>query len=262
MGNKRVTWSVLLRRSNYSTNKGEIYPEVELRGTLTMEDIVNAIISARSELRRETYLAVAREIEEMMQSFLVEGYAIRTGVGTLTPAVTGPWDFRRLEPEARAKNKATLRYSVSKEMKKKLANPLFQQSGFRKSRLCINHIYNPYLPDAENIASPGDTLKLVGNHLLMKGDHPERGFYFLKADTEEVAAFIPGEKIHLPGRTTTFVQVPNDLPAGNYLLKVVSQCTTSPKILKTPAEYVCPTILQVMPREAALEAARAQKEEG
>lgn len=260
LDDERVTWSVLLRRSNYSMNKGEMFPEVMLRGTLTMEDIIDAIVGSRSELHRETFKMVAERLEEAMQSFLVQGYAISTGVGTLTPAVTGVWDFHRIDPEARAKNKATIRYTVSKEMKKKLDNPLFRQVGYRRSRLYIDHIFNHYLPEAENIASPGDILKLEGNHLLMNGESPKRGIYFLKAGTQEVAAFISPREMIMNGRTTTFVRVPDDLPIGNYNLKVVSQCTTNPKPLKTPGEYISKTVLQILPKEEAQEAARVQQE--
>lgn len=260
--NERVTWPLMLKRSNFVQSKGVMYPEVMLRGTLTMEDIIDAIVSGRSELHRETFRMVAQRLEEAMQSFLVQGYAISTGLGTLTPAVTGPWDFRRIDPEARAKNKATIRYNVSKEMKEKLDNPLFRQVGFRRSRLYIDHVYNQYLPEAENVASPGDILKLVGNHLLMNGESPKRGIYFLKAETQEVAAFISPKEMIINGRTTTFLTVPGDLPTGDYLLKVVSQCTTNPKPLKVPGEYVRKTVLRVMPKEEALEAVRGQEEEG
>ena len=54
MNKKRVKWSVSLYRCNIGETKGKLYPKVNLRGTLSMEDLLDKIVEAHSELKRET----------------------------------------------------------------------------------------------------------------------------------------------------------------------------------------------------------------
>lgn len=43
---------------------------------------------------------------DLVEEYLLEGFSVTGELGTLTPTVTGLWDFDRIQPTARAKNKA------------------------------------------------------------------------------------------------------------------------------------------------------------
>lgn len=259
MEKKRVTWSVLLRRSNLITNKGQYYPQVLLMDRISVDQLIRRIVEAGSEYKLETYLAIAHRLEREIRDYLIEGYAISSSLGTLTPTVTGMWNFDRLDPDARAQNKATLNYTMSKELKESFATPLFHAVGSRTSRLAIGHVINPRHRDVEAIASPGEYLILEGRLLLMNGELSERGIYFIDEETEEVAAFIRPEEMLLNTRSMIHIQVPQDLPPGTYRLRVVSQCTTGPRPLKEAAsnEYGG---LQILSRDEAAAAVEARRE--
>lgn len=259
MKEQRVTWSVLLRQSNLLTNKGQYYPQVLLRDRISVDQLIHRIVAAGSEYKLETYLAIAHRLEREIRDYLIEGYAISSSLGTLTPTVTGMWNFDRIDPEARAQNQATLNYTMSKEMKESFANPLFHAVGSRSSRLAIGRVINTRHRDVEGIASPGDYLILEGRLLLMNGELPERGIYFVDAGTEEEVAFIGPEDMFHNTRSMIHIQVPEDLPVGTYSLRVVSQCTTGPRPLKEAAsnEYGG---LQIMPRDEAMAAVEARRE--
>lgn len=262
MRKDRVTWFVSLTRSNYTTNKGKVYPQAILRGTLNVEDVVNSIVARGSELRRETLLAIAHQIEESIMDYLVDGFAVTGALGTLTPTVTGEWSYDRIDPSARAQNEATLRYTISKEIKERFANPLFQNQGMRNSRLCISSLSNMEYEGADCIVSPGNTVLVKGNLLLMNGEDPSRGFYFIDPETQEVAGFIPAGKIYGSTRSLVHFKIPEDLPFGTYFLKVVSQCNTNPRPLQKPNSFVWKKRIEVMAPDLAEEAVRRLREEG
>lgn len=259
MKDKRVTWQVLLRKYNLDPHKDEFYPQVLLMDRISVDQLIRRIVAAGSEYKLETYLAIAHRLEREIRDYLIEGYAISSSLGTLTPTVTGMWNFDRIDPDARAQNKATLNYTMSKELKESFANPLFHAVGSRTSRLAIGHVINPRHRDVEAIASPGEYLILEGRLLLMNGELPERGLYFVDEETEEDAAFIRPEDMLLNTRSIIHIQVPGDLPIGTYRLRVVSQCTTGPRPLKEAAssEYGG---LRIMPRDEAAAAVEARRE--
>ena len=79
----------------------------------------------------------------------------------------------------------------------------------------------------------------------MNGDLPEPGVYLLRADTMDVACHLTPDTFALCTRGRIALQLPADLAPGQYRLKVVSQCSTSPKPLKKARAYLWPGVLTV-----------------
>lgn len=232
MKNKRVEWDISLYRYNFSKQKA-LYPRVILRGTVSIYDLANEL-SRRTGSLPEVVCGILGSMETLTEEYLIEGYAVTTHLGTLAPSVTGMWNSNRLLPAARAQNKAVARFTMSKRLKKSLSNPLFQ---VLPNMEALPRIYDVRNTDAqaENREEwlPGDVLLIHGKFLLMNGEDPERGIYFINSETNEVVAHIPPEHIMLNKRSQMFVKVPQVAP-GQYRLRVVSQCTTSPRPLRRP----------------------------
>ena len=93
--------------------------------------------------------------------------------------------------------------------------------------------------------TPGGIVFIYGQQLLMNGDLPERGVYLLRADTMDVACHLTPDTFALCTRGRIALQLPADLAPGQYRLKVVSQCSTSPKPLKKARAYLWPGVLTV-----------------
>lgn len=247
MTKKRVEWKVTLNKSNYQQTSDEMIPKVVLRDTLTLDDLLNRI-SAHSScaLNPETLRHAAGLLMDAIEDHLVEGYAISTPVGTLAPAVTGTWHANRLLPEARALNKATVRYTPGAHLKRVLADPLFHVIGVgARWRVSIYNIQDTATRTENERLTPGRTFIVNGIMLLMNGDLPERGIYLLNSETGETVRHLPPEEFVLCTRRRILATVPPDLPEGEYLVRVVSQCTTNPRPMKQAAEYTFETPLRV-----------------
>lgn len=93
--------------------------------------------------------------------------------------------------------------------------------------------------------TPARGFILRGFMLLMNGDLPERGVYFLDAATGRTVAHISPDELAVSSRSRIVGIVPEELPAGEYQVKVVSQCTTGPRPMKQAVESTFGAVLRV-----------------
>lgn len=248
---QRPEWRVRLTRSNYRNQQEATYfPRVIVPQTLTLEQLIARMTQTRAcSLDAQTLRAAAGMLADAVEEHIVQGYAVSTPLGTLTPALTGTWDFERQQPEARAKNSATVRYTPGTRLKKRLANPLLHAVDTSPNRTAVYDIEDHVSATRNERLTPGGLVTLHGQMLLMNGDLPTRGVYLLRADeADEETATLPEEEpavvLHLtPGqiaintRSRISFQLPADTPPGRYRLRVVSQCTTNNRPLKQAVEY-------------------------
>lgn len=247
MSKRRVEWNVRLLPSNLVTIKGELIPQLLLTRTWTLDDLVARITGdGGCALSAENLRCAADMLMHEMEDCLLEGSAVSTPLGTLAPSVTGTWSVTgRLQPQVRQQNAATVRFTLSPRMKKALANPLFHEMDSLSSRLCIDNVLDTATRIENRCLTPGGSLILHGCMLLMNGDLPQRGVYLTDAVTgRDVCHITPAEMV-VNTRRRIILQLPRELPAGEYLLRVISQCTTSPRPMKQAAEYITRTPLTV-----------------
>ena len=136
MRKKRPEWPVRLYPYHFKKDHHMI-PRVWVPRTYDLEALIDALVADRSELSREALRSAAYQLVNKAIEQLVEGYAVSTPLGTLTPTVTGLWNFNRLSPDARAQNKASVSFSMGKELKKALENPLFRVEDRPKTGPCV-----------------------------------------------------------------------------------------------------------------------------
>ena len=79
----------------------------------------------------------------------------------------------------------------------------------------------------------GDLVEVRGKLLLMNGDDPARGLYFVDEETGGEAAHLPAEELRMVTRSGFTMRVPA-LPPARYRLRATTQCTTSPRPLSQP----------------------------
>lgn len=246
MDKKRVEWRVTLQRSNYRQTKYELVPKVILSGTLTLDHLIDRIAERGSALHAEVLRHAAAQLADEMEDALIDGYAISTPLGMLTPTVTGVWSTDRIQPTERALNGATVRYTLSPGLKKALSDPLLHEKGMRAQRLGIFRVRDVASDTENQLLTPGQNIIIDGDSLLMNGTLPQCGIYFLDAGTGQVASFVPPAGFAANTRRRIILIVPANLPGeAGYRIRVVSQCTTNPKPMKEAAEYTMPTLFTI-----------------
>lgn len=231
MNKKRAEWTVSLYRCNVGKKKGNIYPRVIRQGTVGIDQLAERVVRAGSEISKELLICAANMLIEEAENYLLEGYAVSTPLGTLSPGVSGMWNSLRISEKARNENKAHLNYTMSNEIKEKLATARLVEKQ-PQNRLFINKITDLATGRTDGRLTAKETIMINGDLLLMNGDLPERGVYFVDPDSRKTAAFVPASQIKLNTRTQMLIRLPDELQPGQYQLKVSSQCTTSPRPMK------------------------------
>lgn len=235
MATRKAKWDVTLHR--YPLNgRTDVCPRIMLKGNVTLDQLAADVEERTNIYREETARAIISVVTDLVEEYLAQGYSVTSELGTLSPVVTGLWNSDRVDPAARAQNKAQIRFSESKRMKKLLDGMLFNVIRKKPSGPEIEKApFCPVNEEWESVIDLTRPLLIEGKFLLMNGDDPSRGLYFVDADTGKTMLHIPVEDILLDERSKMMVQMhPGDLPPGRYYLRVVSQCTTNSRPLNEP----------------------------
>lgn len=254
---KRVEWGVRLERYNLSKdNAYELHPRVVLRDTLSLHDLALRLQwQTNGRYRAEETELIGRLLIDTAIDALVEGYAVQTDLGRLTPVVTGMWSMQRLVPSERAKNQATLAYALSKELKKAFENPLFHEEEPLLQGPYVYDVFDLNSQTHNQRLTPGGHVYLRGRHLLMHGDSPLRCVELLDDSDGHVVHRFSGDEVYryMNTRSQIVLILPTELADGVYRLAVTTQCTTGPRPLKQPKRYVGRTLLRVGEEPVAVE---------
>ena len=167
---KRVEWGVRLQ--HYNLKEGDdLHPRAVLRGTLDVHDLALILEeNSRGIYRAADTELIVNQLMSVARDALVDGYALNTPMGRLTPVVRGMWNFNRINPAARAQNQASLSYALSTELKKAFeisgiskAPAIFDDQKLRAINGAYVHKMDP--ADFEKAAELRDRMIMLKKHL-------------------------------------------------------------------------------------------------
>ena len=174
-----------------------------------------------------------------VEDILLEGSIVNLPIGRLTPSVTGVWEpSDRRDPDVRALNRPTVSYAPGARLRARLERDVLLQDRVGSTRFYVHSVGSRPGGNSDGRLTPGKLVFVEGSQLLMNGDLPERGVYLLRADTQETVLHVTPADIDICTRGRIVFLLPADIAPGSYRLKVVSQCSTSPRPLKKAREYL------------------------
>ena len=251
MHKKTRTWFVTVQSSNLKPIRGALVPRLRHPRSYDLDDVFQHVCHEKNsglqpENIRHAVGLFLREIEEM----LLEGSIVNLPFGRLVPTVNGIWGVdRRYDPGVREQNQATVKYAISPRLQQRLDDNILLQETAAGTRFFVFSVEDRTNGADSGCLTPGGLVFVSGSQLLMNGDLPERGIYLLRADTLDVALHLTPDKFAICTRSRIAFQLPADMPPGLYRLKVVSQCSTSPRPLKKAREYLWPGELRIIENE-------------
>ena len=103
---KRVEWGVRLQHYNLKESD-DLHPRVVLRGTLDVHDLA-LILEERSRgiYRAADTELIVNQLMSVARDALVDGYALNTPMGRLTPVVRGISTVSTLPPAHRTRHRS------------------------------------------------------------------------------------------------------------------------------------------------------------
>ena len=246
MAKKRAKWDIKLRQSNYKNHGGKLVAQVVARRTYTLDDLVERMAGrGGNALSRENLRHAALMLMGEIEDCLVEGAAVNLPIGRLSPGLTGTWQEEgRRDAGVRAENTAVVNYAMSGRMRQAVADPVLRELGAGAWRRLRVDSVEDAATGAANRLVRGHEAVVRGDMLLMNGDLPERGIYLGDASGSGFVMHLPAEEVVESTRGRLLFQVPEDLPAGQYYMRVASQCTTNPAPMKSARTYDYPVPLE------------------
>ena len=164
MTKKNRTWYVTLHPSNLTPIKDALVPQVRHPRSYTLDDVLQRVshdksIALEPENVRHAVGLFLRKVEEM----LLEGSIVRLPIGRLTPTVNGIWGTsRRYDPDVRAQNQATVRYSVSPRLQRLMDEQILLQDTPGGTKFFIHTVKDNKSGSIGDRITPGGIVFIYG----------------------------------------------------------------------------------------------------
>ena len=228
----KMKWRIWLQ-PNLSTGIDNDYAaSVNLAGkkVIRSRDIAKFIKDSGSEVELETLEQILEQHDRIVCEKLQQGHGVLTGFCQLTPTVTGSFGARgKFIPDV---HKITLDIVLSAEMRAMLKEVDIVIMGVKDGGTFIGLVTDTSTGLTDGTITAGDDILIEGDKIQIDplGENG-LGVFFVNAD---------GDAIPVTRRLTQnepqrlIARVPNDLPPGQYTLRVVTKYTTSSILLMEP----------------------------
>lgn len=215
--------------------KEDFLARVNIKQSLTTEDIARMVSAERTEYRVDTLVNTTRLMDEKTRQLIAQGYNVVTGIAHFSPSITGTFTGTTgaVDP---ARNKCTVNVNPSASLRRELENVTPQFSGNVKNlggaRIAL--VKDVATGSTDGTVTPGNILDVTGNKIRCVGeDGISLGSLTLVNTTDQsVAATITSFGHNDPSRL--MFTLPANVPAGSYRLTLTTWFSTNKTQLKEP----------------------------
>lgn len=223
-------WKVWLRLNLLTKDVDNDYiAEVSTsNNTRRNEDIARRIVDLGSEIKYDTLLSVLNQRDRVVREMIQQGSSVLTGTCQYTPRITGSWigSSAKFDP---AVHKITLDIIPSAEMREALTQVGVEMLGVKDSGAFIGLVTDTSTGAIDGSITPGDDIRIEGDKLKIVPEG-EAGIGIFFVDAEGTATPVT-RRLTQNDPKTLIARVPS-LPAGQYILRVVTKFSTSSTMLK------------------------------
>lgn len=226
--------NILTEKQNDYTGK------VNITGTVRNINIADRIVKARTEYRLETIVNILDMADQIKAEAIAEGKSVIDGVGQWILNISGLIDGELPKFDA-TKHKFGITFTPGSKLLAKLKS-LTANFRLAKTGPVVNSFTDSTTKLVNQMITPNAPAIINGASLIIKGDHPSVGIYFIPDGEGKTPV-----KVNLIVSNTIsqiIIQIPN-LPDGQYMLSVTTQAGASYSLVKEPRTYLFPILLTV-----------------
>jgi hypothetical protein len=230
---KTIFWKIWLRLNLLTKDVDNDYiAEVSTVGnTLHNEQIARQIVKERSEYRYDTILGIINERDAIVRDALLGGSSVQDGNVHLAPRITGNWvgSDPVFDPAA---HKITVDATLTAEMRTALEAVGVEILGKKADGgAVIGLVTDSFTGKTDGTISVYGNLTITGEKIkIAPADEAGLGVFFVAEDGTETPDL---NRLTQNDPKTVICRVPN-LPAGTYILKIVTRFTSGNTLLKHP----------------------------
>ena len=228
----KQTWKVWLRRNPLTNLDNGHTASVSTLGkkALRIADIARMIKESGSELKLETLIYVLDKADRIIREQTQRGHSVLTGCCQFTPRVTGAWigANARFNPAA---HKIGLHIIPSAEMRASFREINVEVLGVKDGGAYIGLVTDTTTGLADGTMTSGDDIMIEGEKLkIFPEDDSDLGIFFVNTDGDAIPVT---RRLAQNNPKKLLTRVP-ELPAGQYILRVITRFTSGTTLLKEP----------------------------
>lgn len=212
----------------------DYYLTPEVKGTLTLEDVINNLKKREIATQNVNGLAFVKLVFEEIANLVTAGYNVHTDLFHASLNLKGSVLAGDLgHPISSDRLDISMKLSQSEMVRKLIKSvevEVFEQSG------AVGPVIQDILDPTENISghlNPGSMVLIKGMRLAIKGDDPSCGVLFTSVSTPGTTVFLPASKIFPNTPTKLQFNLPTEIQSGDWTVTVTTQSSTS-TLLKSP----------------------------
>jgi hypothetical protein len=238
-------WKLWLRLNPFNKNANNEYTaSVSTLGkkALRNADIARIIKDSGSELKLETIQYILDKNDRIIREQVQRGHSVLTGAAQFTPRVQGVWQSANAKYDS-ARHKIGLHIIPSAEMRAAFKEIGIEMLGVKPGGAYIGLVTDTTTGLTDGTMTSGDDILIEGEKLKIAPDGENgTGVFFVNLEDETVTPVLRRLTQNDPKKL--LARVP-DLPAGQYILRVVTQFTAGATLLKEPRviEYDRPLVI-------------------
>ena len=210
-------------------NDTDFYPLIVNLQYKTNEDLIKDVADEPGSILKETELrAVDRRTHQKIASYIAQGYGYKCDYFTIKPGLSG----NAYDPEAAwddEQHSKTVNIVPGKPLREAAEQMELERVADVEEAAVIKTIYDRKSDTTNDRLTPGHTVKITGSQLKIHDNPKGQGLFFVsRADNTEYLA-----KIEENYPTQLRADIPDDLPAGKYTLKIINTKRDNTKTLRT-----------------------------
>ena len=216
----------------------DLYPRIVGLQYKTNENLIQDVAEEPGSILKETELRAAdRRLHQKIATYISQGYGYKCEYFTIKPGLSGTsydpdaaWDDERHSKTVNIVPGKPLREAVQKIELERVRDV--------KEAAIIEEIYDRKSDTTNDKLTPGHTLKITGSQLKIYDRPKGQGLFFVsRADNKEYASEL---EENFP--TQLRADIPDDLPPGEYYLKIVNTKYSESTTLRTALSEIILTV--------------------
>lgn len=233
---------IWLRKNKLTPDPNDFSAVVSSMGSAGKKELIDDVMAEGTEHKRETVEDIVTRYNRKAADRVLNGWNVDTGLVYMRSVVTGVFYDRKFD---HAKNSVYVSVTQGPDLRKQAGETEVQVLGEMPDVMYISRIVNMYTKAADSTLSRGRNAQVEGAYLRIAGDAPETGVYLVNVETNaEIKLEEEYIVVNDPGKL--ILLIPADIEEGVYQLKVVSQFTSSGKLLNAPRTVISQEELTVI----------------
>ena len=221
-----IILTVELHKSSLTSVAGKYTGIVSYNGTIDNNGIAEEIAADRTDIRPETIKFVLTAADAIKCKLLKQGFIINDGVGVLKTVVNGVFTGEKASYDSEI-HSLGVSFTPCSDLRDAL-DEVEVETKPGTTGTTVNYVYDVMSETQDTTVTSGGPMYIYGSQLRIIGDNETNGVYFVNSDGEEFMV----EKIGSNEPSALMVVVPT-LDAGDYTLKIVTQCGTTGRANQT-----------------------------